>query len=68
MGPRQESWFYRKLSDSAKRGATWRVVGDQIRFTRLERTAPDGRVDFNVDDWAVCGFFHIARGIGIYLN
>lgn len=30
MGPRQENWFYDQLSCSHERGATWRVIGDQI--------------------------------------
>merc|ERR1712093_210108 len=32
MGPRQESWFYSKLSESSKRGAAWRVIGNQTIF------------------------------------
>lgn len=35
MGPRQEKWFYRELSTSSKRGATWRVIGNQIIFSRI---------------------------------
>ncbi|KAM7205154.1 alkaline phosphatase [Naviculisporaceae sp. PSN 640] len=35
MGPRQEKWFYRTLSTSSKRGATWRVIGNQIIFSRI---------------------------------
>lgn len=35
MGPRQEKWFYRELSDSAKRGAKWRVIGNQLIFSRI---------------------------------
>lgn len=30
MGYRQESWFYRTLIDSKKRGAIWRIIGSQI--------------------------------------
>ncbi len=30
MGSRQENWFYGQLSASHNRGATWRVIGDQI--------------------------------------
>lgn len=29
MGPRQEYWFYESLKSSAKRQATWRVIGSQ---------------------------------------
>lgn len=29
MGPRQEHWFYDNLKSSAKRQATWRVIGSQ---------------------------------------
>ncbi|KAI1203031.1 alkaline phosphatase-like protein [Nemania serpens] len=35
MGPRQESWFYKELSKSSKRGAAWRIVGNQILFSRI---------------------------------
>ncbi|PKS10107.1 hypothetical protein jhhlp_001857 [Lomentospora prolificans] len=35
MGGRQESWFYRSLSESKERGATWRIVGNQIIFSRI---------------------------------
>ncbi|KAI0372865.1 hypothetical protein BV20DRAFT_990204 [Pilatotrama ljubarskyi] len=38
MGPSQEAWLYRTLSASKGRGATWRVVGQQIVFTQLELT------------------------------
>ncbi|KAK4161195.1 alkaline phosphatase [Cladorrhinum sp. PSN259] len=44
MGSRQEKWFYRKLSESKTRGATWRVVGSQIVFAG--NTMPGGR-----DNW-----------------
>lgn len=30
MGSRQENWFYNSLGRSAKRGATWRIIGSQI--------------------------------------
>ena len=30
MGGRQENWFYHQLSASQKRGAAWRIIGDQI--------------------------------------
>jgi len=30
MGSRQENWFYNKLSESSKRGAAWRVIGNQV--------------------------------------
>lgn len=29
MGSRQENWFFNQLTSSAKRGATWRVIGSQ---------------------------------------
>ncbi|KAI0022599.1 alkaline phosphatase-like protein [Xylariomycetidae sp. FL0641] len=35
MGSHQENWFYNQLSQSANRGATWRVVGDQIIFSHI---------------------------------
>ncbi|KAI1434496.1 alkaline phosphatase-like protein [Xylaria sp. CBS 124048] len=35
MGPHQESWFYNQLSASSKRGAAWRIIGNQILFSRI---------------------------------
>ncbi|KAI6780116.1 uncharacterized protein J7T54_004248 [Emericellopsis cladophorae] len=35
MGARQEHWFYNSLSISAKRGATWRLIGNQIIVSRI---------------------------------
>lgn len=35
MGSRQENWFYRSLKESKDRGAAWRIVGNQIIFSRL---------------------------------
>jgi alkaline phosphatase D len=38
MGSRQENWFYSQLKTSAKRKATWRVVGSQTVFSRLNES------------------------------
>jgi phosphodiesterase/alkaline phosphatase D-like protein len=35
MGSRQENWFYRSLKESKDRGAAWRIVGNQIIFSRI---------------------------------
>ncbi|KAI0505254.1 alkaline phosphatase-like protein [Xylaria bambusicola] len=35
MGSRQENWFYRELSKSSDRGAAWRIIGNQIVFSRI---------------------------------
>ncbi|KAH9909006.1 alkaline phosphatase-like protein [Xylariomycetidae sp. FL2044] len=35
MGSRQENWFYGQLLRSQERGATWRVVGNQILFSSI---------------------------------
>jgi alkaline phosphatase D len=48
MGSRQENWFYRQLSNSAKRGATWRIVGDQIIFSDIKESFGP-----NYDNWGV---------------
>ena len=34
MGSRQEHWFYDQLSQSAERGAAWRIIGSQTVFSR----------------------------------
>jgi len=50
MGSAQENWFYRSLSDSHKRGATWRVIGNQIIFSRMNNSAVYGEA-LNADQW-----------------
>ncbi|KAL8359046.1 hypothetical protein RB598_007752 [Gaeumannomyces tritici] len=49
MGPRQESWFYRTLRDSKRRGAAWRVVGSQVVFSHID--LPGGGGGVNADAW-----------------
>ncbi|KAF2827935.1 hypothetical protein CC86DRAFT_288876 [Ophiobolus disseminans] len=50
MGSRQENWMYRKLSESAKRGATWRVVGSQIVFSHMDLSGINNN-PVNLDAW-----------------
>ncbi|KAF5649089.1 alkaline phosphatase [Fusarium tjaetaba] len=42
MGGRQENWFYRSLSESNDRNATWRVIGNQIVFSHIKGDAAGG--------------------------
>ncbi|OTA96927.1 hypothetical protein M434DRAFT_388788 [Hypoxylon sp. CO27-5] len=35
MGSHQENWFYSQLSRSSERGATWRIIGNQIIFSYI---------------------------------
>ena len=53
MGSNQENWFYRTLSESKERGATWRIVGNQIVFSRVNITSWFGSAEepYNVDQW-----------------
>lgn len=52
MGPRQEAWFYRTLRESSTRGATWRVIGNQIVFSRINSSASTGAdLPYNYDQW-----------------
>ncbi|KAF4555768.1 Hypothetical protein D9617_2g057310 [Elsinoe fawcettii] len=53
MGSDQENWFYRTLRESKERGATWRVIGNQIVFSRINVTSWFGSIDlpFNYDQW-----------------
>ncbi|KAH9901601.1 PhoD-like phosphatase-domain-containing protein [Cubamyces lactineus] len=46
MGTNQEAWFYDTLSASQKRGAIWRIVGQQIVFTQIDLIT-----GFDVDAW-----------------
>ncbi|KAF2259358.1 hypothetical protein CC78DRAFT_537194 [Lojkania enalia] len=52
MGSRQENWFYNTLLHSAKRGATWRIIGSQIVFSRINLTsAYNADLPLNMDAW-----------------
>lgn len=52
MGSRQENWFYNNLINSAQRGATWRIIGSQLIFSRVNLTIPGSSFGpFNVDAW-----------------
>ncbi|KAI1337578.1 phosphodiesterase/alkaline phosphatase D precursor [Xylariaceae sp. FL0016] len=52
MGPRQEAWFYSTLQDSASRGATWRVIGNQIVFSRMDLSLfTSADLPYNYDAW-----------------
>ncbi|KAI1501714.1 PhoD-like phosphatase-domain-containing protein [Biscogniauxia marginata] len=46
MGSHQENWFYNELSKSAQRGATWRIIGNQIIFSRITES-----FGLNGDNW-----------------
>lgn len=50
MGPRQEKWFYNSLSESDERGAAWRVIGNQLIFSRLFE---NDEGDMSADNWNV---------------
>lgn len=52
MGSHQENWFYNQLSNSSGRGATWRIVGNQIIFSRINNTARSSNW-LNSDQWDV---------------
>ncbi|KAL2871649.1 alkaline phosphatase D family protein [Aspergillus lucknowensis] len=51
MGPRQENWFYRQLSESKERGAKWRVIGNQLVFAHIQQKSEDGSLTFSTDAW-----------------
>lgn len=48
MGSRQENWFYGELTKSSKRGAAWRIVGNQIIFSRIYES-----YGLSGDNWSV---------------
>ncbi|KAI8232624.1 hypothetical protein K4K53_005038 [Colletotrichum sp. SAR 10_77] len=49
MGSRQENWFYRQLKDTP---ALWRIVGNQIVFSRMNQSISNGpKNPFNYDQW-----------------
>lgn len=52
MGSRQENWFFSQLKSSAQRAATWRVVGSQTVFSRINESIAYGNVDpLDYDAW-----------------
>jgi alkaline phosphatase D len=52
MGSAQENWFYRSLSESQDRGASWRIIGNQIIFSRMNNSAVYSN-PLNADQWDV---------------
>lgn len=52
MGSRQENWFYQSLINSKNRGATWRVIGSQTVFSRINESAALGNSNpLDYDAW-----------------
>ena len=52
MGSRQENWFYSSLKKSAARNATWRVIGSQTVFSRINESVAYGNVNpLDYDAW-----------------
>ncbi|KAH8677650.1 PhoD-like phosphatase [Xylariales sp. PMI_506] len=52
MGPHQEAWFYRKLRESSSRGAAWRIIGNQIIFSRINASFALGSANpMDYDAW-----------------
>lgn len=54
MGANQEKWLFDRLEESQKRGATWKILGQQIQFSNLNETAIVGSKDgpLYYDGWA----------------
>lgn len=52
MGARQEKWFYNRLTESHKRGAAWRIIGNQIIFSTIAEEW-EGVVSLYGDNWNV---------------
>ncbi|KAF1998507.1 alkaline phosphatase-like protein [Amniculicola lignicola CBS 123094] len=50
MGSHQENWFLGQLSKSKDRGAVWRLVGNQIIFSRMDNSAWL-KGGLNADQW-----------------
>ncbi|KAL2434648.1 Alkaline phosphatase D [Exophiala dermatitidis] len=52
MGSRQENWFYQSLINSKNRGATWRLIGSQTVFSRINESLAYGNVNpLDYDAW-----------------
>ncbi|KAK3990676.1 alkaline phosphatase D [Cladorrhinum sp. PSN332] len=50
MGFNQEKWFYDGLRESSSRGAAWRVIGNQVIFSRMT-LGVFSDMPFNRDQW-----------------
>lgn len=52
MGARQESWLFSQLRASSRRGTAWRVIGNQIVFSRINESLALGEENpLNYDSW-----------------
>ncbi|PGG98389.1 hypothetical protein AJ80_09539 [Polytolypa hystricis UAMH7299] len=51
MGPRQETWFYNQLKQSAQRRAKWRIVGQQILISDIDYEYDRPATPYNADAW-----------------
>jgi alkaline phosphatase D len=51
LGETQEQWFFGELESSAKRGARWRLIGQQVMFGQLVNVLAPGACVFNPDQW-----------------
>lgn len=53
MGSQQENWFYKTLISSKQRGAAWRIIGNQIVFSRVNISSWFGTFEnpYNGDQW-----------------
>ena len=52
LGSHQENWFFRQLSESKDRGAVWRIIGNQMIFSRINMTGEGDRdIPVDVDAW-----------------
>jgi len=52
MGSRQENWLYGQLTESQQRGATWRLIGSQTVFSRVNLSLALGDENpLNYDAW-----------------
>ncbi|KAJ9132239.1 Alkaline phosphatase (PhoD-like phosphatase) [Pleurostoma richardsiae] len=52
MGSRQENWLFSQLRASSRRGTAWRVIGNQIVFSRMDESLALGNDNpLDYDAW-----------------
>jgi alkaline phosphatase D len=51
LGEQQEAWFFKELERSKRRGASWRLIGQQVMFGQLVNVLAPGACAFNPDQW-----------------
>lgn len=68
-GSSQQQWFFDQLSSSQKRGATWKLVMQQVVFGKVNYTeATAGATDFDFDAWEGMSTSRVSPNVESWLD